>query len=148
MRLRHRIGVGSGAGHHVDSATSLDQFVQRCAVNCQIADNREGSRAEGLQLEVSDLGKSPKMLTAGRGVRHRAVRLAIHQEATAATHTLTTIGLEDNGLAALFDNLIVEAVEQLQHAHLGLCVVDDVMLETTLGARTCLAPDIQCDLHR
>jgi len=76
------------------------------------------------------------------------VRRAVDQEAAGPAHPLPAVRLEDHRLPAVLNDLVVEAVEQLQQAHLRGGVLDDVLLEGPGRPRAVLPPDLQLDSHR
>ena len=88
------------------------------------------------------------MLTTRRGIRQRTMGLAVDHEPTAPAHSLTTIRLENNRITVIFDDLIVEPVEQFQQAPLRLGIFDNVVLKMSFGVRAVLTPNIQFHLHR
>ncbi len=113
----------------------------RSIARSRIIGNALSKRA---QLEVRHLGKARRCWRQA-GVLASGPWGFPRTRKPAPTHALTTIRLKTIGSPPWFDDL-VESIEQLKDAHLGLSVVDDEA-ELTLGARTRLAPDIHA-LHR
>ncbi len=83
------------------------------------------------------------MKLAGCDALYRSVGMTVDVEGAHAADALTAVAVENNGLLALVDELLVEHVEHFKEARSGGNVLDAIVDESTLFLGTALTPYLE-----
>ena len=143
FRNRNRVSVGYATCCGTDVASRLDDFVEGGAVNHQVADDREGLGAPGLNPDVVAIVELAHVELAGGDAIVVAMGSTIDVESAHAADALSAVVVEAHGMRnAVVDETLVQDVEHLKERTVGRDAVQRISLEMTLGAGIFLSPNM------
>ena len=112
---RNRVGIGYASSCGTDVASRLDDFVEGGAVNHQVADDREGLGAPGLNPDVVAIAELAHVELAGGDAIVVAMGSTIDVEPAHAADALSAVVVEAHGMRdAVVDEPLVQDVEHLK----------------------------------
>ena len=116
---RNRVGFRGAAGVDGDEAAGLNDFVEGTAIDDQILDHREGTRAPRFDPDRVAILEMPHVQLTGRRSAERPVRDAVDHHAARSADAFAAVVLEVNRFLALLDEPFVDHVEHLQEGGVG-----------------------------
>ena len=98
FRNRNRVGIWDTARGGADVTSGLDDFVEGRTIHHEVADDREGLGAPGLDPDVVAILELPHMKLAGGDAVIVAVGTTVDVESAHATDTLAAVVVEAHGM--------------------------------------------------
>ena len=143
LRDRSCVGIGSAATVERYIAAGLLDFVECVAVNHEVTDNRECSRAPGLDGDGVAIVEFAHVELACGDALNGSVGMTVDVERAHAADTLAAVAVENNGLFVVLNELLVEHVKHFEERRACRNVVEVIVDELTLLFRTTLTPDFE-----
>ena len=137
------IGILGATAVERNITAGLLDFVEGVAVDCEVADYGERSRAPGLDGDQVAIVEFAHVKLASGNALHGAVGMTVDVQRAHAADTFTAVVVEYYGFFALFDQLLVEHVEHFQERASGGNVVERIVDELSFLFRTTLTPNFQ-----
>ena len=145
---RYHVGIRHTTRGGADIAPCLDDFVQRRAVDNQVADNGERFGAPRLNPNLVAILELAHVQLAGGDAVVVAMRTTVDIKSAHAADAFAAVVVEADGVRdAVIDELLVQDVEHFKERAVGRDALDGIGLEMAFGVGVLLTPDMQFEVH-
>jgi hypothetical protein len=133
----------------VDGAVAArgDDAIESAPIDDEILHDGEGLRPPRLDGDGVAVLEPAHVELTDRGAAIGSVRHAVDDEAAHPANAFATVGVERDGVLALFRQPFVDDVEHFEKRHVGRHVLRGVIDQASGGGGTALPPDSQIQSH-